>query len=122
MADPKANVEIARELYDRWNARDFDRLAELMANDGEIVLVGSDTRFRGPGRSCGDNYRETPQPLAAPDRLADCRRFDRRIVGRGRVLDGKIAARSTSRGAVEAGRRNPPVRQPLRSERPGLAA
>jgi steroid delta-isomerase-like uncharacterized protein len=48
MADPKANDGIARELYDRWNARDFDRLAELMANDGEIVLVGSDTHFRGP--------------------------------------------------------------------------
>ena len=48
MADPKANAELARELYDRWNARDFDRLAELMAKDGEIVLVGSDTRFRGP--------------------------------------------------------------------------
>ena len=48
MADPKANVELARDVYDRWNARDFDRLAELMANDGEIVLVGSDTRFRGP--------------------------------------------------------------------------
>jgi steroid delta-isomerase-like uncharacterized protein len=48
MADPKENAEIARELYDRWNARDFDRVADLMANDGEIVLVGSDTRFRGP--------------------------------------------------------------------------
>jgi steroid delta-isomerase-like uncharacterized protein len=48
MADPKANAELAREVYDRWNARDFDALAALMANDGEIVLVGSDTRFRGP--------------------------------------------------------------------------
>ncbi len=48
MADPKANAELARDVYDRWNARDFDRLAELMAKDGEIVLVGSDTRFRGP--------------------------------------------------------------------------
>jgi steroid delta-isomerase-like uncharacterized protein len=48
MADPKANAELVRGLYDRWNARDFDALAALMANDGEIVLVGSDTRFRGP--------------------------------------------------------------------------
>jgi len=48
MDDSRANAEIARELYERWNARDFDRVAELMANDGEIVLVGSDTRFRGP--------------------------------------------------------------------------
>src|SRR5438445_5814877 len=42
------NVDIARKLYEHWNARDFDRVAELMAKDGEIVLVGSDTRFRGP--------------------------------------------------------------------------
>jgi steroid delta-isomerase-like uncharacterized protein len=48
MADSKANAKIAREVYERWNARDFDGTAELMANDGEIVLVGSDTRFRGP--------------------------------------------------------------------------
>jgi steroid delta-isomerase-like uncharacterized protein len=41
------NVEIARKLYDHWNAREFDAVAELMADDGEIVLVGSDTRFRG---------------------------------------------------------------------------
>ena len=42
------NVDIARKLYEHWNAREFDRIAELMADDGEIVLVGSDTRFRGP--------------------------------------------------------------------------
>jgi len=42
------NVRIARSLYDHWNERQFDKIAELMAADGEIVLVGSDTRFRGP--------------------------------------------------------------------------
>jgi len=42
------SVEIARKLYEHWNAREFDRVAELMAADGEIVIVGSDTRFRGP--------------------------------------------------------------------------
>jgi steroid delta-isomerase-like uncharacterized protein len=41
------NVEIARKLYEHWNAREFDQVAELMADDGEIVIVGSDTRFRG---------------------------------------------------------------------------
>ena len=45
------NVDIARKLYEHWNARDFDRVAELMAEDGEIVIVGSDTRFRGPDGS-----------------------------------------------------------------------
>jgi steroid delta-isomerase-like uncharacterized protein len=42
------NVGIARSLYDYWNERQFDKIAELMAADGEIVLVGSDTRFGGP--------------------------------------------------------------------------
>ena len=42
------NIRIARSLYDHWNERQFDKIAELMAADGEIVLVGSDTRFRGP--------------------------------------------------------------------------
>ena len=41
------NVSISRKLYEHWNAREFDQLAELMADDGEIVLVGSDTRFQG---------------------------------------------------------------------------
>jgi steroid delta-isomerase-like uncharacterized protein len=45
------NVDIARKFYEHWNAREFDRLAELMAEDGEIVIVGSDTRFRGPDGS-----------------------------------------------------------------------
>ena len=42
------NVRIARSLYDYWNERKFDKLAELMDADSEIVLVGSDTRFHGP--------------------------------------------------------------------------
>lgn len=42
------NARIARSLYDYWNDRQFDKMAELMAGEGEIVLMGSDTRFRGP--------------------------------------------------------------------------
>ena len=45
---PQDNVHIARSLYEHWNERQFDKVAELVAADGEIVLVGSDTRFRGP--------------------------------------------------------------------------
>jgi steroid delta-isomerase-like uncharacterized protein len=45
------NVEIARRLYEHWNAREFDQVAQLIAEDGEIVIVGSDTRFRGPDGS-----------------------------------------------------------------------
>jgi steroid delta-isomerase-like uncharacterized protein len=43
------NVEIARSFYDAWNARDFDRGAALMHEDGEIIAVGSGERFAGPG-------------------------------------------------------------------------
>jgi steroid delta-isomerase-like uncharacterized protein len=42
------NVAIARSFYEHWNNRKFDQVAELMAAEGEIVLVGSDTRLRGP--------------------------------------------------------------------------
>ncbi len=42
------NGTIARTLYEDWNKRDFDHLASLLADDGEIMLVGSGTSFRGP--------------------------------------------------------------------------
>lgn len=42
------NRTIARRFYEDWNKRDFDHLASLLADDGEILLVGSGTSFRGP--------------------------------------------------------------------------
>ena len=42
------NSSIAREIYNAWNERDFDRNAEMIADDGEIVIVGSGTRLVGP--------------------------------------------------------------------------
>lgn len=45
MAD---NETLARGLYDAWNERDFDRLAEVMAPDGTVTLVGSGDVFQGP--------------------------------------------------------------------------
>lgn len=42
------NVKTARRLYEDWNTRDFDHLASLVAAQGEIVIVGSGTHFRGP--------------------------------------------------------------------------
>lgn len=47
MADSDT-ISIARRLYEDWNERDFDHLAGLLAEDGEILLVGSGTSFRGP--------------------------------------------------------------------------
>jgi steroid delta-isomerase-like uncharacterized protein len=41
------NASIARQTYDDWNAREFDRIADQFADDAEILLVGSGTRFTG---------------------------------------------------------------------------
>lgn len=45
MAD---NVTLARSLYEAWNERNFDRLAELITPDGKITVVGSGDTFEGP--------------------------------------------------------------------------
>ena len=42
------SVRIAHELYAAWNDRDFDRSAALMADDGEILIVGTGERYSGP--------------------------------------------------------------------------
>ncbi|MGA9749961.1 MAG: ester cyclase [Nocardioides sp.] len=44
MAD---NLSIARKLYDGWNARAFEELADLTADDAEIVVAGTGDTFRG---------------------------------------------------------------------------
>lgn len=45
------NVRIAKEFYAAWNDRDFDRGAALMADDAEILIVGTGERYRGPAGS-----------------------------------------------------------------------
>jgi len=45
MAD---NSDLARSLYEGWNERNFDQLAEAIAPDGEIVAVGTGDVFTGP--------------------------------------------------------------------------
>ena len=45
MAD---NVTLVRSLYDGWNARDFDVMAEAMAPDGAITFMGSGEVLTGP--------------------------------------------------------------------------
>ncbi len=42
------NSDIARSLYECWNARELERAAELMKDEGEVVLVGPDVRLHGP--------------------------------------------------------------------------
>lgn len=45
MAD---NLPLARRLYEGWNERKFDELADAMAPDGQIVVVGTGDVFTGP--------------------------------------------------------------------------
>ena len=45
MAD---NLTLARSLYEGWNERKFDEMAEAMAPDGSITVVGSGDVFEGP--------------------------------------------------------------------------
>lgn len=45
MAD---NVSLARSLYEAFNERDFDRLAEHTTADATITIVGSGDTFEGP--------------------------------------------------------------------------
>ena len=45
MAD---NLTLARTLYEGWNERKFDDIAESMAPDGKIVVVGTGDEFVGP--------------------------------------------------------------------------
>lgn len=44
MAD---NLSIARRLYDGWNERAFDEVAEYVTEDSELVIVGTGDVFRG---------------------------------------------------------------------------
>ncbi|MGH8968245.1 MAG: ester cyclase [Actinomycetes bacterium] len=45
MAD---NAQIARRLFDLWNERKFDEVADSIAPDGQITIVGSGETYRGP--------------------------------------------------------------------------
>jgi steroid delta-isomerase-like uncharacterized protein len=45
MAD---NATLARRLYEAWNERNFDELAEYMTADGTITVVGTGEKFQGP--------------------------------------------------------------------------
>ena len=42
------NLSLARGLYEGWNERNFDGLADAMAPDGQIVVVGTGDVFTGP--------------------------------------------------------------------------
>ena len=42
------NETLARSLYEAWNERNFDEMAEATAPDGTITIIGSGDTFEGP--------------------------------------------------------------------------
>ena len=44
MAD---NLTLARRLYDGWNERKFDEVADALASDGRILVMGTGDTFEG---------------------------------------------------------------------------
>ena len=42
------NADLARSLYLGWNDRDFDRLAEMVTADSEVIVVGTGEVYKGP--------------------------------------------------------------------------
>jgi steroid delta-isomerase-like uncharacterized protein len=45
------NEGLARKLYEAWNERNFDAIAEATAPDGTLTVVGSGDSFEGPDGS-----------------------------------------------------------------------
>lgn len=48
MAD---NLSTARRLYELWNERNFDEVASMAADDGQLEVVGTGDVFHGPDGS-----------------------------------------------------------------------
>ena len=89
------NSSIARGLYEAWNARDFDRTAELVTDDAEIVLVGSGTRFVGP-----DGVREFDQMWA--DGFPDGEVEITNVVAAGNTVVVEYTGRGTQTGPLRS--------------------
>ena len=96
------NLRIVREFQEAWNARDFDRAAAMMAADGEILVVGSGERFRGPegavkfSRMWADGFPdgriEITETIAESDRVAVCYRGRGTHTGTLKNASGEIPA------------------------------
>lgn len=69
MAD---NANLARSLYESWNERNFDEMAEAMAPNAQITIVGTGETFQGPdgARKYNMNWANGfPDATATVDRL-----------------------------------------------------
>ncbi len=103
-------VEIARGFYEAWNARDFDRAAALMHDDGEIVIVGSGERMRGP-----DGARRFSEMWA--NGFPDGRVEITAILAEGDKVVVELTGRGTHTGALESAAGSiPPTGKEVRLE------
>ncbi len=89
------NARIATSVHEAWNARDFDGLAGLMADDGEIVLVGSGTSFRGP-----DGAREFARMWA--DAFPDGKVHVEKAIAQGENVAVTYTGRGTHTGTLRS--------------------
>ena len=66
------NETLARSLYEAWNERNFDELAEATAPDGTVTIIGSGDTFEGPegARRFGTMWAEGfPDSMVTVDRV-----------------------------------------------------
>lgn len=87
------NADIARSLYEDWNARELERAAEHMRDDGEVALVGSGTRFRGP-----DGLLELERMWA--EAFPDGRVSIDRVIASGDCVCVEVTGRGTHTGTL----------------------
>lgn len=69
MAD---NLTLARDVYEGWNERRFDDIANAVAPDGKIVVAGTGDEFVGPDGARQYNqqwYDGFPDGLITIDKL-----------------------------------------------------
>ena len=66
------NATLARSLYEAWNERNFDEMAEATAPDGTITIIGSGDTFEGPegSRKFGTMWADGfPDGMVTVDRV-----------------------------------------------------
>jgi steroid delta-isomerase-like uncharacterized protein len=90
MAD---NATLARSLYEAFNNRDFDRLAESMAPEGTITMVGSGQTLRGPE---GSRQYNTMWDTAFPDGMVTVDR----VIAQGDHVVVEFTGRGTHTGTL----------------------
>ena len=87
------NESLVRSGFDAWNERDFDRGADLFADDATILIVGSGDTLRGP-----DGSRQFSRMWA--DAFPDGRVTVDRVVSSGDHVVVEYTGRGTQTGTL----------------------